>query len=137
VGGKPSGRGPWADRLIDLRVEDHPEPLKELRRLVDLARAYQYMNAGDEAVARNDMKSASEQYARAERMIPDSATNGEFPFWHAVTLANAGRVEESLSLFRRAFAQDSNWIELVRRLPKAGQLPKDQRLIQRILAAAK
>jgi uncharacterized Ntn-hydrolase superfamily protein len=137
VGGKPSGRGPWADRLIDLRVEDHPEPLKELRRLVNLARAYQYMNAGDEAVARNDMKAASEQYARAERMIPDSATNGEFPFWHAVTLANAGRVEESLTLFRRAFAQDSNWIELVKRLPKAGQLPKDQRLIQRIVAAAK
>jgi uncharacterized Ntn-hydrolase superfamily protein len=134
VGGKPSGRGPWADRLIDLRVEDHPEPLKELRRLVDLARAYQYMNAGDEAVARNDMKSASEQYARAERMIPDSATNGEFAFWHAVTLANAGRVDESLPLFRRAFAQDSNWVELVRRLPRAGQLPKDEKLIQRILA---
>jgi tetratricopeptide (TPR) repeat protein len=92
------------------------------------------MNAGDEAVARNDMKSASEQYARAERMIPDSATNGEFAFWHAVTLANAGRVDESLPLFRRAFAQDSNWVELVRRLPKAGQLPKDEKLIQRILA---
>jgi uncharacterized Ntn-hydrolase superfamily protein len=135
VGGKPSGRGPWADRLIDLRVEDHPEPLQELRRLVNLARAYQHMNAGDEAMARNDMKEASQQYGRAERMVPDSATNGEFAFWHAVTLANAGKVDESLPLFRRAFAQDSNWVELVRRLPKAGQLPKDERLIQRIIAA--
>ena len=137
VSGKPSGKGPWADRLIDLRVEDHPEPLKELRRLVNLARAYQHMNAGDEAVARNDMKAASEQYARAERMIPDSATNGEFPFWHAVTLANAGRVEQSLPLFRRAFAQDSNWIELVRRLPKAGQLPDDPKVIDRIVSASR
>jgi uncharacterized Ntn-hydrolase superfamily protein len=136
VSGKPSGR-PWADRLIDLRVEDHPEPLKELRRLVNLARAYQHMNAGDEAVARKDMKTASEQYARAQRMIPDSATNGEFPFWHAVTLANAGLVDESLPLFRRAFAQDSNWVELVRRLPKAGQLPNDAKVIDRIIATSR
>jgi uncharacterized Ntn-hydrolase superfamily protein len=136
VSGKPTGR-PWADRMIDLRVEDHPEPLKELRRLVNLARAYQRMNAGDEAVAQKNMVKAREEYGAAERMLPDSATNGEIVFWHAVTLANTDRVEESLPLFRRAFAQDRNWAELVGRLPKAGQLPEDQKLIDRILTAAK
>jgi uncharacterized Ntn-hydrolase superfamily protein len=136
VSGKPSDR-PWADRLIDLRVEDHPQPLKELRRLVNLGRAYQRMNAGDEAVTRNDMQRASAEYAAAERMLPDSATNGELVFWHAVTLANAGKVDESLPLFRRAFAQDSNWVELVRRLPKAGQLPNNPRLIEKITAVSR
>jgi uncharacterized Ntn-hydrolase superfamily protein len=134
VSGKPSGR-PWADRPVDLRVEDHPEPLKELRRLVRLSRAYQRMNAGDEAVARKDMKKATEEYAAAGT-LPDSATNGEIAFWHAVTLANAGDIEQSLPLFRRAFAQDRNWAELVKRLPKAGLLPDHPGLVDRIVAAA-
>lgn len=136
VSGMPSGR-PWADRLVDLRVEDHPQPLKELRRLVHLGRAYQRMNAGDEAVTRKDMEKASEEYGAAEAMLPDSVTNGEIVFWHAVTLANAGKLEKSLPLFRRAFAQDRNWAELVRRLPKAGQLPNDPRTIENILAASR
>jgi uncharacterized Ntn-hydrolase superfamily protein len=136
VGGKPA-RASWAGRIFDLRVEDHPEPLKELRRLVRLARAYQHMNAGDEALTNKDVKKAAEEYGAAETILPDSATNGELVFWHAVALANAGKVEQSLPLFRRAFAQDRNWVELVRRLPKAGQLPNDSKVIERILATAR
>lgn len=131
VSGTPTGR-PWQDRLFDLRVEDHPEPVKELRRLVHLARAYQHMNAGDEAVTRGDVATALREYAAAESMVPDEQTNGEMVFWHAVMLVNAGRIEESLPLFRRAYAQDENWRELVRRLPAAGQLPKDDAIIARI-----
>ena len=133
VSGKPTGR-PWTDRLFDRRVEDHPEPLKELRRLVGVTRAYQHMNAGDEAVTRKDMKKAAQEYAAAET-LPDSATNGELVFWRAVALVNAGNVSQALPLFRRAFAQDSNWVELVRRLPKAGLLPDDQAVLGRIVAA--
>ena len=88
VSGKSTGQ-PWADKLIDLRVEDHPQPLAELRRLVNLARAYQHMNAGDEAVTRNDIAAAVREYSTAEQMVPDSLTNGEMVFWHAVTLAVA------------------------------------------------
>lgn len=135
VSGTPSGR-PWADRIFDLRVEDHPHPVRELRRLVHLARAYQHMNAGDEAVTRGDVAAAIREYAAAEAMVPDSATNGEMVFWHAVMLTNAGRVDEALPLFRRAFAQDPNWVELVRRLPRAGQLPDDPALLARIVAQA-
>jgi hypothetical protein len=85
-------------------------------------------------VAQKNINKAREEYGAAERMLPDSVTNGEIVFWHAVTLANTGRVDESLPLFRRAFAQDRNWAELVRRLPKAGQLPDDPRIIDRIVA---
>lgn len=133
VSGKPTGR-PWVDRTFDLRVEDHPEPVEELRRLVHLARAYRRMNAGDEAVTRGDVDAAIREYAAAEAMVPDRATNGEMVFWHAVMLVNAGRVEESLPLFRRAFAVDPSWRELVRRLPAAGQLPDDPKVIERIVA---
>jgi uncharacterized Ntn-hydrolase superfamily protein len=131
VSGTSSGK-PWLDRLFDLRVEDNPEPVKELRRLVHLARAYQHMNAGDEATTQGDIEGALREYSTAAAMVPDSATNGEMVFWHAVALVNAGRVDESLPLFRRAFAVDANWRELVRRLPAAGQLPNDPSVIRRI-----
>jgi uncharacterized Ntn-hydrolase superfamily protein len=134
VSGTSTGR-PWADRLFDLRVEDNPQPVKELRRLVHLARAYQHMNAGDDAMTRNDTQGALREYSAAEQMVPDSLTNGEMVFWHAVTLVGIGKVDEALPLFKRAFAQDKNWIELVKRLPKAGQLPNDPALIQKIVNA--
>ena len=66
-------------------------------------------------------------------MVPDAASNGEMAFWHAVTLASLGRVDEALPLFRRAFAQDPNWRELVPRLVEAGQFPDDDGLVRRIV----
>ena len=133
VSGEPTGVA-WLDRIYDLRVEDHPRPLEELGRLLRLARAYRHMNAGDAALTEGDVERALREYATAESMVPDSATNGEMVFWHAVTLANLGRVEESLPFFRRAFAQDANWRELARRLPAAGQLPDDPGVLRRIIA---
>jgi hypothetical protein len=93
------------------------------------------MNAGDDALTRNDVAAALREYSTAQQMVPDSATNGEMAFWHAVTLVGIGKTEEALPLFKRAFAQDKNWIELVKRLPKAGQLPNDSGLIRRIVNA--
>jgi uncharacterized Ntn-hydrolase superfamily protein len=132
VNATSTGR-PWADKLFDLRVEDHPEPVQELRRLVHLARAYAHMNAGDEALTRNDVAGALREYGAAQQMVTDRQTNGEMAFWHAVTLVGVNRFEEAVPLFRRAFAQDPKWRELVPRLPKAGALANDAALIRRIV----
>jgi uncharacterized Ntn-hydrolase superfamily protein len=129
VSGKPSGRA-WEDRVFDLRVDDSPEPLKELRRLVKLQRAYNHMNAGDLAVERKDPEGGLREYAAAEALAPDSA---EMIYWHAVALVNMKRVDESLPLFRRVFALDSNWRTLTPRLPPVGLLPDDRKLIDRIV----
>jgi uncharacterized Ntn-hydrolase superfamily protein len=130
VSGKPTGQA-WKDRVFDLRVDDSAEPLKELRRLVTLQRAYNHMNAGDLAVEKKDNEGALREYGAAEQLVPD---NAEMIYWHAVALVNMGRMEESLPLFKRVFAMDRNWIELTPRLPKSGLLPDDQKLIQRIVA---
>jgi len=129
VSGKPTGK-PWADRVFDLRVDDSPEPLKELRRLVTLQRAYNHMNAGDLAVEKKDNEGALREYGAAEKLVPD---NAEMIYWHAVALVNMGRVEESLPLFRKVFAMDRNWAELTPRLSKVGLLPDDAKMIERIL----
>ena len=133
VTGKPTGQ-PWKDRTFDLRVDDNPEPLKELRRLVTLQRAYNHMNAGDLAVEKKDNEGALREYGAAERLVPD---NAEMIYWHAVALVNMGRVDESLPLFKRVFAMDRNWIELTPRLPKSGLLPNDPKVIERIVAIGK
>jgi uncharacterized Ntn-hydrolase superfamily protein len=125
---------PWADRLFDLRVDDHPEPLKELRRLVRLQRAYNHMNAGDAAVERKDDEGALREYAAAERLVPD---NVEMIYWHAVALTNMDRVEEALPLFRRVFAADPNWRTLTPRLVKSGILRDDRRMLDRILSVGR
>lgn len=133
VTGKPTGK-PWADRVFDLRVDDSAEPLKELRRLVTLQRAYNHMNAGDLAVERKDNEAALVHYSAAAKLAPD---NAEMTYWHAVALVNMNRVDESLPLFRRVFAMDENWATLTPRLAKVGLLPDDQKLIQRIVAVGK
>jgi uncharacterized Ntn-hydrolase superfamily protein len=133
VPAKGAGK-PWQEYVFNLRVDDSAEPLKELRRLVTLQRAYNHMNAGDKAVELHDNAGALREYGAAEQLAPD---NAEMIYWHAVALANMGRVDESLPLFKKVFAMDHNWVDLTPRLPAAGLLPDDKALIQRIVAQAK
>ncbi|NIM89660.1 MAG: DUF1028 domain-containing protein [Candidatus Aminicenantes bacterium] len=132
VCGQPTGRS-WLDRIIDLRIEDHPDPVTELKRLVKVHRAYEHMNRGDEYLAQDDVGSALKEYSSAEQLAPN---NMEMVFWHAVTLASSERLEESLPLFKKVFAADYNWTVLVTRLPKSGLLPDRPELIDKILAVA-
>jgi uncharacterized Ntn-hydrolase superfamily protein len=129
VSGKPTGRS-WQDRVFDLRVDDHAEPVAELRRLVNLQRAYNLMNDGDLAVEKKDHEGALKAYAAAEALAPD---NAEMIFWHAVALVNMKRVDESLALFRKVFALDPNWKTLTPRLVGVGLLPDDKEALAKIV----
>ncbi len=129
---KLQGSGkPWSDRLFDLRVEDHKAPLKELKRLIRVAKAYNHMNKGDEYMTREKTDQALNSYTKAMQIYPG---NPEMLFWPAVTMAASGKVEESLPLFKQVFKQDRRWAELLKRLPKVNQFPKDKALMKRILA---
>jgi uncharacterized Ntn-hydrolase superfamily protein len=128
VSAKPTGKA-WIDRKFDLRVDDHPKPLEELKRLLTLQRAYNLMNEGDLAVERNDGKAALEAYSGAQALVP---SNAEMVFWTAVSLVNMNRVDESLPLFQKTFKMDPRWRELLTRLPKAGLLPEDPKLMTRL-----
>jgi uncharacterized Ntn-hydrolase superfamily protein len=122
---------PWTDRIVDLRIEDHPEPLKEMSRLLTLHRAYELMNRGDEASAVGKMADALADYGGAAAMVPD---NDEFVFWTAVTLVSNGRTDDALPLFAKAFRMNPSWMILLPRLPAVGQLPETPGLVARILA---
>jgi uncharacterized Ntn-hydrolase superfamily protein len=121
VGGERAS-GPVAGRVLELRVEDHPEPLAELRRLVEVKRAYERMNAGDAELARDEFAAAAEHYEAAQEAVPD---NVEFTFWRAVMLANFGRIDEARTFLERTNDAPGDWTELLRRLPAAGLLPEE------------
>jgi uncharacterized Ntn-hydrolase superfamily protein len=133
VSGQPTGRS-WVDRKFDLRVEDHPVPLKELRRLVTLQRAYNLMNEGDLAIERKDTEAALKAYSAAEALAPG---NAEMVFWHAVSLINVGKVDDALPLLQKTYKMDPRWKELLKRLPKSGLLPEDPKLMNRLLGTGK
>lgn len=121
----------WEDRYIDLRVEDHPEPIKEIKRLLKVFRAYEHMNNGDLAVEKNDMKLAMEHYSAAMKMFPE---NLEMKYWTAVTLVNNGQLSEALPMFKEIFAFDDNWRKLTPRLIKVGMLTADEKILEKIIS---
>ena len=128
---------PWEDRLFDLQVEDHPTPVAELRRLVQVRRAYHHLDEAGRWAAGKDWAKANTAIDRATSIIPDSATNGEIAFWAGIELVLAERVSEALPYLVRAYRQDSRWAEVVVRISAAGIVPDDRSLIDRLLAGMK
>lgn len=111
----------WSGRRIDLRVEDHSEPLPELRRLLRLHRTYEWANKGDELAAIGNFRNASQAYSRASKYAPEFE---ELQFWQAISLVNLGKHGEAEPIFRRVFKKNKDWIKLARNLPAIRSLPK-------------
>ena len=123
----------YKDRIIDLRIEDHPTPLVELRRLVTLNRAYLLMNEGDEKMVQRDTKGALQAYGRAMELAPDVT---EIKYWVALTMFSEGMQSDALRLFHDVFEKERLWVEVTRRLPAAGLLLNDAGQVSRILEVA-
>jgi uncharacterized Ntn-hydrolase superfamily protein len=123
---------PWADVVMDLRVEDNPHPVDELKRLVTMHRAYTFENLGDEAMAEGDLKAAMEAYGEAAKLAPD---NLELVFWQGVSLINVGKDDEGIALLRGVVAKNANWKKLLERLPASGLLRTTKERLDRILTA--
>lgn len=130
VRGESSGEI-WKDRVVDLRVEDHEEPVQELRRLLGVFRAYEHMNRGDEALEAEDEERALREYGDALKLYPDSQ---EIRFWCGVSLANTGQLEQALPIFAEVFRAHLGWRTLTERIYILGLLEVDQRGYNRIVS---
>ena len=122
---------PWRHTLVNLRVDDHPEPLTELERLLKINKAFDLMNEGDALLAENRNEDARDKYSLAAIMAPDLE---EMHFWQAVTLADTGKLEEALPIFKHVFQKNRDWAELVKRLPASGLLKNDAEMLNKISA---
>ena len=119
VKGEATGK-PWDENhLVDLRVDDNAAPLIEMERLLKTYRAYEYMNEGDLATEKNDIKLAMQQYEAAMKMFPK---NLEMQYWTAITLANNGDIQKASLMLKAIYAKEPNWKKMTKRLPKSGLL---------------
>jgi uncharacterized Ntn-hydrolase superfamily protein len=121
---------PWNNKTVDLRVDDSPKPLEELRRLYNVHLAYEHMNSGDLAVEKNNMVLAMNEYNAAMKLFP---SNLEMQYWTAITLANNKQLPKAIPMLQSIFAKDRNWKELTRRLPPAGLLTVKPAELKKIL----
>jgi uncharacterized Ntn-hydrolase superfamily protein len=106
----------WRGRLLDMRIEDHADPVPELRRIVTLQLAYDLLN--DDGDAARGGASADERYAEARRMAPDAY---ELVFWRGLELATGGDVAAGRAELQIAFAADAAWRATLQHLADAGR----------------
>jgi uncharacterized Ntn-hydrolase superfamily protein len=128
VAAEPTG-DPHADRPVELRVEDHPLPLPELRRLLVLRRGYDLLSRATELVREGDGSAALAAALPAIDLCPD---DDQVAFFAGLVLAGTGRLDDARPLLERAYAAEPRWAELLRRLPEAGLLPDDPALLARL-----
>ena len=132
VRGTPTGRS-WEDRLIDIRVEDHPEPLPELRRLLSIRRAYDADTEADHLDEAGNTEAAREMRVAALEAAPD---NIELRFWAGIALCQAGELADGAKFVAEAIAHDRRWDELINRLVQSQRMTAQEAEMLRSLLAA-
>jgi tetratricopeptide (TPR) repeat protein len=121
----------WEGRSVELRIEDHPDPLAELERLLKIRRAVDALSAGDEALKKGDLAAAIASYDRARELAPHDP---QMVFWAGASLAAAGQIDEARKRLLEAFKDTKgDWKETLRRLPKSGLFPNDPALMTDLL----
>jgi uncharacterized Ntn-hydrolase superfamily protein len=118
------------DTILDIRVDDHPDPLAELGRLCVLGEAYREHELGLGVLAANPGQALT-HWTRAAALAPGSE---ELRFWRAVALASAGRRAEARQMLLPLLSASPGWRAMLARLPAAGLLPDDRGLLEELLA---
>jgi hypothetical protein len=130
VSGKPRGI-PQLDRLVDLRVDDHPEPVGEIRRLLKYYRAHQRAeHAISKAMESNFAAAASD----LEQCCAEFPEDPEFLCRLALFLMPMGRVQEASAALQRAHDLHPGSIELLLRFADAGVIPIRRAMLERYVA---
>lgn len=131
VSNKDTGK-PWIDRKVDLRVDDHENPVQELKRLYKVKQAYDAFNLGNHFLQKGDLTSADVMFKKAQTLYPD---NPEMLFWYAVELANMNYVDKALDTFKVVFEINDSWkTTVLPRVAKAGILNVNSSIYDQILS---
>lgn len=94
-----AGSGGFSDRVVDIRVDDHPRPLEELRRVLNLFRSGQMVRTANASLAAGDLEEALAGATAARDTSPE---NDNAWVVLAAVQSRMGRVSEALESLRRA-----------------------------------
>ena len=117
------------DTILDVRADDHADPLAELERLCVLGEAYREHELGLGVLA-TDPGQALAHWTRAAALAPG---HEELSFWRAVALASAGQRTEARQILLGLCSASPGWRSMLSRLPAAGLLPDDPGLLAELL----
>jgi len=105
---------PWDDYVFNLRVDDHPEPLAELRRLHRLAEGYRRRNRIESGAAVGVEIVAARAAGLSEQDVGMAAV---------IAAAKAGDLDEAARRFRPYAEEHRGWLELLERYERLGVVP--------------
>jgi uncharacterized Ntn-hydrolase superfamily protein len=100
-----AGPAGWSDRAIDLRVDDNPQPMVELRRLLNVLRSGEMITQGNQKLNSGDLKAGLDILIAATEKSP-----GNDNTWVAVAngyLRN-NRKSDALAALRKAVELNPN-----------------------------
>ncbi|MDG6975727.1 MAG: DUF1028 domain-containing protein [Nitrososphaerota archaeon] len=120
----------WEGRLVDLRVEDHPDPLKELRRLLRYHEGYAWVDQGDDRLSSGKMDDALTAYSKGMKLVPEVL---ELKYWVAIGLVSSGKDRaRGVRMLKEVCAEDRNWVRVTRGLVKTGVSALDPSVLRQV-----
>ena len=116
---------PWMGRVLELRVEDNPNPLDELSRLIKLKRSYGLADKGDDLLTSGKTREAGDAYARALEFAPG---NEEILYWKGVTYLGSSLKLEGAAILKDIFKKNKNWIMITKSLLDKGLIARSKEI---------
>lgn len=116
---KDAGRGGYGDRFIDLRVEDHPDPVNELKRLLRLHRVYYLI---DEAEAKFTRGAIEEAVADINEALKIKQDCDDAYLDLGLIYLRARKFEEALKAFKKSVEINPKITSVIRQIPKLGMV---------------
>ena len=121
------GYGGFTDKAIDIRVDDHEQPFKELGRLLDVAQVHYFWNTAWNLFL-------EKQYAQAlrwqQKAIAKDGTNGGLWYDLAVIRLAAGDREGALTAIQKACSLEPRYKDMAGKDPDLAALHADPAFIR-------
>jgi uncharacterized Ntn-hydrolase superfamily protein len=118
ISGTP-GAPAW-ERDVDIRVDDHPAPLDELERLLNVHLGYEALEQAERLGAAGDGPGAAAASAEAARLAPGDP---QIAVWTAIGMASMGHLAEARQLLADATKTNPRWPTFVERFVASGAQP--------------
>ena len=120
----------WQGKVVELRVEDSPEPNAELKRLLRYQRGYEWVDKGDNYLSSKKYKDALKAYGEGLRLVPEVR---ELRYWVGLSMLKTKERPKGLKMLREVFREEPEWAEITKRMAKARTFAIDKKSLEELL----